>query len=124
MVYILYSEKSYLIKMLPKLWTQIPYPGDKAPPSNPVEPSAGHWPIFYLARNQAGFFTDLQGNAVHLKIRSPRTVDFCKQLKIVHDTLKSLTPRKIKVAKYWGSRSNLTPSDKPGENIKELGLPE
>lgn len=84
------------------LWNDLPYPGETVPPRNSVEPLAGHWPLFYLQRNQGGVFTDYVGNVVNLDIRDPNSIDFDKQLKVVKITHK-LTPWQKKIAKYWGT---------------------
>ncbi len=86
-----------------KLWIDLPYPGEKTPPRNPVEPLAGNWPLYYLQRNPGGVFTDYAGNIVNLDIRNPHTIDFNKQLRIVRNIVKMLTPRQKRIAVFWGT---------------------
>lgn len=86
-----------------KLWNQIPYPGEKNLPKNPVESLAGNWPLYYILRSQAGAFTDYSGKPVNLTITNPKSIDFNKQLRIVQKIQESLTPRQKKIAIYWGT---------------------
>lgn len=86
-----------------KLWPFWPYAGELKPPTNPVEPLAGSWPMYYLNRDKEGNFTDLWGNYVKLYIKNPNTVNWCEQLHKVIKTAACLTPHQITIAKYWGT---------------------
>lgn len=86
-----------------KLWTKLPYAGETMPPTNPEQPLAGSWPMYYLKRSSAGGLADLRGNPIELKIKDPNNIKWDKQLKKVQETLEELTPEQITIAKYWGT---------------------
>ncbi|SDX05153.1 PAP2 superfamily protein [Marininema mesophilum] len=84
------------------LWSKTPYAGQKNPPRNPVNPLAGSWPTYYLKRGADGSFKTPGGRPIQLAIRHPRTIDWNRQLKMVQHTLKNITSKQIKIAKFWG----------------------
>ncbi|SFS42752.1 vanadium-dependent haloperoxidase [Marininema halotolerans] len=88
-----------------KLWSQLPYAGETKPPSNPEEPLAGSWPLFFLKREKhhgETVFTDDKGNPLQL-IKDPNQINFEQELKIVQETLANLTPQQKAIARYWGT---------------------
>lgn len=84
-------------------WSMWPYAGETKPPRNPDEPLAGSWPLFYLKRRKDGGFSDLFNKRVVLRVKHPNTIDWRQQLSIVQKELKMLTPKKVQIAKYWGT---------------------
>ncbi|WP_260472136.1 vanadium-dependent haloperoxidase [Bacillus canaveralius] len=84
------------------LWTELPYAGENRPPTNPVEQFAGQWRTYYIRRNPNKGFETLDGCPIKLAVRNPNTIDWCKQLGMVHHVLDNLTERQIIIAKYWG----------------------
>ena len=96
-------QGGYKMKHKYKLWTELPYAGESTPPTNPEQPFAGSWPMYYLKRSNNGGFKDLNGNPITLEIKDPNTIHWNQQLKIVQKTLATLTPKQITIAKYWGT---------------------
>jgi hypothetical protein len=84
-------------------WTDLPYAGETRPPSNPVDPLAGSWSMFYLRRDPMGNFRDPNGRLIQLDIQDPNTIHWDEQLKMVQKTLKSITKQQIRIADYWGT---------------------
>ncbi|GGM23890.1 hypothetical protein GCM10011351_07100 [Paraliobacillus quinghaiensis] len=84
-------------------WSKIPYAGEKNPPSNPVTPLAGSWPLVYLKREKDGSFLDPEGNKVTLPITDPSLINFDKELHVVRKTLKTLSSKQKKIATYYGT---------------------
>lgn len=86
-----------------KLWTQLPYAGESKPPTNPEEPLAGFWPMYYFRRDAQGMILDLQGNPISLAIKNPNLINWNQELKLVQCILRNLTPHQIEIAKFWGT---------------------
>lgn len=86
-----------------KLWNKLPYAGESKPPTNPEQPFAGSWPLYYLKRSSNGGFQTLAGKPIKLDIKNPNTIRWNHQLRIVQNTLKMLTPKQISIARYWGT---------------------
>ncbi|HEX3032846.1 MAG TPA: vanadium-dependent haloperoxidase [Bacillota bacterium] len=86
-----------------KLWTELPYAGETEPPSNPSEPHAGYWPLFFFRRDLQGHLTDPSGKPVKLRIKDPHLINWQKQLQKVQSSLDNLTEDQIKKATYWGT---------------------
>lgn len=86
-----------------KLWTELPYAGESSPPTNPEQPFAGSWPMYYLKRSSHGGFETLNGKPIKLAIKNPNEINWNHQLKIVQNIQKMLTPQQIAIAKYWGT---------------------
>ncbi|MBD1373022.1 vanadium-dependent haloperoxidase [Hazenella sp. IB182357] len=83
------------------LWSNLPYAGENSPPTNPEEPLAGSWPLYFLKRRK-DHFEDSKGNKLKL-IKDPNEIDFDQQLQVVQDTVQNITPGQIDIAKYWGT---------------------
>lgn len=83
-------------------WSQLPYTGEKSPPSNPEEPLAGSWPLIFLKRDENGWFTDPMGDPIP-QVKDPNTIDWASELQVVRETLESLTPEQKVLAEYWGT---------------------
>lgn len=89
---------------IPRYWSQLSYTNEKrVPPAE--DPSASSWPTYFLKKDEHGNFTDSCGNLIAFKIRQPDlSIDFeGEQLNEVKKTLKCLTPRQKRIAKYWGT---------------------
>ena len=86
-----------------RLWNELPYAGESKPPTNPEQPFAGSWPLYYLKRNSNGGFRTLGGKPIKLDIKDPNSIRWNHQLRIVQNTLKMLTPKQITIARYWGT---------------------
>ncbi|MBT2680564.1 vanadium-dependent haloperoxidase [Bacillus sp. ISL-35] len=84
-------------------WSEVPYAGEESPPRDPVTPLAGRWPLFFLKRDEEGYFSDPFGQRLRLPIRHPRLIHFEKELKVVQRTLENLTPTQEKIAIYYGT---------------------
>ncbi len=89
---------------IPRYWYQLSYTNEtRVPPAE--EPYCSSWPTYFLKKSEDGTFLDYDGNIIAFKIRVPDvTVDFeGKQLTIVKNALKNLTPEQKRIAKYWGT---------------------
>lgn len=86
-----------------QLWTNLPYAGETKPPTNPDEPTAGFWPLYFFRLYKSGLVTDLIGNPIVLQIKNPNLIDWQKQLKTVQSTLQNLNQQQIELARYWGT---------------------
>ncbi|GAA0181317.1 hypothetical protein SH2C18_38670 [Clostridium sediminicola] len=89
---------------VPRYWYQLSYTNEnRVPPAE--DPKASSWPTYFLKKDEHGAFTDNYGNILAFKIRQPdSSIDFeGKQLNEVKKTLKCLTPRQKRIAKYWGT---------------------
>jgi membrane-associated phospholipid phosphatase len=84
-------------------WSKVPYAGEDFPPSNPVTPLAGRWPLFFLKRDDDGYFLDPFGKRLKLPIKHPRLINFEKELAIVQRTIRNLTPIQEKIAIFYGT---------------------
>jgi hypothetical protein len=84
-------------------WSKVPYAGEDFPPSDPVTPLAGRWPLFFLKRDDDGYFLDPLGQRLKLPIKHPRSINFEKELAFVQRTIKNLTPTQKKIAIFYGS---------------------
>lgn len=83
-------------------WSKSISAEELTPPDNPVTPFACSWPLFFLKRSRQGTFLDPYGRELKLMIKHPHRVDFEQELTIVQDTLKTLSPSQIKIARYYG----------------------
>ncbi|WP_409300527.1 phosphatase PAP2 family protein [Peribacillus sp. SCS-155] len=83
-------------------WSRLPYNGEENPPTNPEEPLAGSWPLFFLKRDKHGWFTDMDGKALP-PVKAPKTIDWQAELKAVQQTAATLTPQQKQIAVYWGT---------------------
>ncbi|MFB5664381.1 CotY/CotZ family spore coat protein [Alteribacillus sp. HJP-4] len=84
-------------------WAETPYAGEKEPPTDPVTPSAGMWPTFFIQKNKEGNYLDPNGHKIELPITSPNQIDFDKELITVQRTLENLTPDQKKIGIYYGT---------------------
>ncbi|WLD94512.1 vanadium-dependent haloperoxidase [Alkalihalobacillus sp. AL-G] len=84
-------------------WSKVPYAGEMNPPTDPVTPLAGSWPLAFLKRDEGGNFADPKGRRLRLPITHPNRIDFDRELLIVKDTLKNLTPKQKKIGIYYGT---------------------
>lgn len=82
-------------------WKEFPYPGEKNPPKG--SPEAGYWPMFFILRGRNDDFLDPFHQRINWRIKNPNDIDWEKELIIVEQTLKSLTPEQIRIAQYWGT---------------------
>lgn len=82
-------------------WSEHPYPGDTTPPKSNMDLSK--WPLFYITRAKNNQFLDPFRQPIHWKIKNPNDMDWGTELLIVEQTLASLTPKQIQIAKYWGT---------------------
>ncbi|PLT31150.1 vanadium-dependent haloperoxidase [Peribacillus deserti] len=83
-------------------WSKTPYNGEEKPPRNPEEPLAGTWPLFFLKRDDHGWFSDLKGKPLP-KVKNPNAIDWQAELKVVERTAKRLTREQERIAVYWGT---------------------
>jgi hypothetical protein len=84
-------------------WTDLPYAGEKEPPSNPEEPLAGSWSTHYIQLDQEGHVRDRQGNLIDLGLRHPDAIDWEQELRAVQQALQNLTEKQRRRAVYWGT---------------------
>lgn len=84
-------------------WSEVPYAGEVKRPTNPVTPLAGSWPLVYLKRDRDGNFFNPNGRKMQLPITHPNLIDFNRELLIVQNTLKKLTPNQKKIGIYYGT---------------------
>ncbi|MEI5906869.1 vanadium-dependent haloperoxidase [Bacillus spongiae] len=84
-------------------WNEIPYAGEKEPPTNPEEPYSGSWTMYNLKRHRSLFFTKPEGEPAYFTILNPNYIDFEKQLELVLKTKEKLDPNKKTIARYWGT---------------------
>jgi hypothetical protein len=84
-------------------WNEIPYAGEDTPPANAEEPLANSWNMFFFRLGRNGQLITRDGKSHYLNIRNPKTINWEKQLRIVHQTLEHLTPSQINIAHYWGT---------------------
>ncbi|MEW9503074.1 vanadium-dependent haloperoxidase [Jeotgalibacillus marinus] len=84
-------------------WNEIPYAGEKTPPTNPEEPLAGSWTTYYLKRCRSLFFTKPEGEPIYFTILNPNYIDFDKQLEYVLETRDNMAPYQKTIARYWGA---------------------
>lgn len=84
-------------------WSELPYAGEDLPPSDPVTPLAGRWPLAFLKRDEDGHFLDSFGRRLKLPIRHPRLINFEKELEAVQRTLENLTSTQKQIAVYYGT---------------------
>ncbi|MBD1381240.1 vanadium-dependent haloperoxidase [Metabacillus arenae] len=82
-------------------WTEHPYPGEETPPKG--SPGAGYWPMFFITRGRNNDFLDPFRQRIQWKIKNPNDIDWEIELLLVEQTLQSLTPYQIRLAKYWGT---------------------
>ncbi|MFB4168149.1 vanadium-dependent haloperoxidase [Virgibacillus sp. JSM 102003] len=84
-------------------WTELPYAGEKNPPTNPVTPYAGSWPLTYLKRGEDERFLDTKGEKLKLPITHPNLINFEKELRVVRRTLRNLTTNQRDIGIYYGT---------------------
>lgn len=86
-----------------KRWTDLPYAGEKIPPTNSEEPLCQSWSTHYIRLDPDGTIRDLEGNIMPVAIQHPDAIDWDKQLKAVQKTGRALTEKQIRIARYWGT---------------------
>lgn len=96
-----YEDKPFDDDELPLEWSKIPYPGECEPPIG-IDPYAGSWSTYYFRRNKAGVLTTLDGDPVCLDIEAPENINFYKSLVLVKRIQRSLTPKQLQIAEFWG----------------------
>lgn len=84
-------------------WSEIPYAGEQLPPEDPVTPLAGSWPFIFLETDKKGNFFGPDGKRLRLPIPHPNHIDFKKELKVVQNSLKTLTSTQKQIATYYGT---------------------
>ncbi|WP_082233157.1 vanadium-dependent haloperoxidase [Halobacillus massiliensis] len=84
-------------------WSEVPYAGEKHPPTNPITPYAGSWPLFYLKKDSKGAYYGPDGQKLNFPLVHPKKIDFYEELKEVKYTLNHLTKEQKKIAIYYGS---------------------
>ncbi|WP_018923960.1 vanadium-dependent haloperoxidase [Salsuginibacillus kocurii] len=84
-------------------WSEVPYAGEKEPPTNPVTLDAGSWPLFFLKRGSDGSLLKPDGEKLQLPIVTPDRVDFLAELEVVQHSLKHLRSNQEEIAKYYGT---------------------
>lgn len=84
-------------------WSEVPYAGEAKQTTNPVTPLAGSWPLIYLKRDRNGNFLTPNGRKMKLPITHPNLINFNRELLIVQNTLKTLTPNQKKIGIYYGT---------------------
>jgi hypothetical protein len=85
-----------------KLWSDLPYAGEKMPPKNPEERYAGDWPLCFLRRDEKGIITDSDGCPIQL-IRNPNKINWKKELEYVKSAINKKNKEEITIAEYWGT---------------------
>ncbi|KMM39140.1 vanadium-dependent haloperoxidase [Guptibacillus hwajinpoensis] len=82
-------------------WSEVPYGGETKPPTDPVNPLAGSWPTTFIERRGDRFYSPR--GPIHFDIPDPNQIDWEAELKVVQETLNNITPKQIRIAKYWGT---------------------
>lgn len=84
-------------------WTDIAYAGEVHPPSNPEEPRAGSWKVYFIKHDENGEgFETLDGHPINFEILEPEQIDWLLQLRVVKRVLNHLTEKQKTIATYWG----------------------
>lgn len=86
-----------------KRWSKLPYAGETEPPTNPEEPLAGSWNMYFLKRDSKGNFLAPNRKLLKLNIKNPNKIDWNNQLKAVHQTLDDIDYYQVDIANYWGT---------------------
>lgn len=86
-----------------KRWTKLPYAGESSPPSNPEEPLANSWKLFFFKLRKDGKLMTLDGKKATLTIRHPKKIDWNQELEVIQQTLANVTSSETQIAKYWGT---------------------
>jgi hypothetical protein len=76
------------------------------PPKGYPEP--GYWPMFFISRGTNNDFLDPFHQRINWRIKHPNTIDWERELSIVRQTIKSLTPQQIQFAQYWATDEVIT----------------
>ncbi|OEH93804.1 chloroperoxidase [Bacillus solimangrovi] len=84
-------------------WNEIPYAGEKTPPTNPEDPLAGSWTMYNIKRCRSLFFTKPGGEPIYFTILNPNYIDFEKELDVVLETREHLDASEKIIARYWGT---------------------
>ncbi|PKR76988.1 chloroperoxidase [Halalkalibacillus sediminis] len=84
-------------------WSQTRSAGERGVPTDPVTPSAGNWPLFFLRRNKEGVFLEPSGEKLKPYIKHPNKINFEEELKVVQRTLDNLSPSQKDIAIYYGT---------------------
>lgn len=82
-------------------WSEHPYQGEQVPPKGNPEP--GNWPMFFIYRESDNDFLDPFRQRINWRITNPNQIDWEKELAVVEQTLGSLSPQQIEIAKFWGT---------------------
>jgi membrane-associated phospholipid phosphatase len=87
-------------------WSEHPYQGQNSPPRGST--AAAYWTMFFITRRGNNQFFDPFGQRILWKIKHPNEINWDAELQFVEQTLQSLTQEQIRMAKYWGTGSELT----------------
>lgn len=84
-------------------WTDLPYAGEKEPPSNPEEALATSWPTHFVLLDHNGNVRDRCGKIIDLGLRHPDEIDWEQELRAVQRALRNLTESQKRQAVYWSA---------------------
>lgn len=87
-------------------WSEHPYPGQNLSHQN--SSAVANWPMFFIIRGPDNEFYDPFGQRIDWRIKHPDNINWDDQLTLVEQTLRTLTPEQIQIARYWGTGDELT----------------
>jgi membrane-associated phospholipid phosphatase len=87
-------------------WSEYPYQGQSQPPRGSSAPA--FWPMFFIRRGSNYDFFDPFGQRIIWSIKHPNDIDWGNELLIVERALQALTADQIRIARYWGTGSELS----------------
>jgi membrane-associated phospholipid phosphatase len=87
-------------------WSEYPYQGQSQPPRGSSAPA--FWPMFFIRRGSNYDFFDPFGQRIIWCIKHPNDIDWGNELLIVERALQALTADQIRIARYWGTGSELS----------------
>ena len=82
-------------------WSQHNYLGEQIPSIS--TPEVGKWPMFFMIRGSNNEFFDPFHQRIQWQIKNPNAINWESEIYIMEQTLYSLTPQQIQIAKYWGT---------------------
>jgi membrane-associated phospholipid phosphatase len=87
-------------------WSEYPYQGQNQPPKGSSAPA--FWPMFFITRGSNNDYFGPFGQRIIWSIKHPNDIDWGNELLIVERALQALTADQIRIARYWGTGSELS----------------
>jgi len=89
------------MRLTHRKWSEYPYSGENVPPKG--SPEAAYWPMFFISKTRDNKFFDPFHEHINWEIKNPTDIDWETELRIVEQTLRSLTSQQIHSAQYWAT---------------------